>query len=188
MSLSHFNQTNCFEAPLHMGEAFCHMWRDSYLPIYYCPSISLLLCKMYLWLILFKCVTTSNVNIYCFLQGFILFNSQPLFFVVVLFVVLIAYLSTGLIVDFTFFGDSVACHVSSTNLQPFFFFPVFVSTIFFFSNLSGQSSTVNTCNRFLYRHNAMPTKSIHPTQRFSCYNFQHWMTVGVIRIFSFDTD
>lgn len=39
----------------------------------YCPNISLLSCVMYLWLILFKCVTTCNVNIYCFfLEGFIL--------------------------------------------------------------------------------------------------------------------
>lgn len=32
MSLCHLDQTNCFEAPLHMSEALYHMLRDYYLP------------------------------------------------------------------------------------------------------------------------------------------------------------
>ncbi len=110
---------------------------------------------MYLWLILLKCVTTSNVNIYCFLQGFILLycfviyiyiyyilNSQPMFFS--FFFSIFASLSTGLGVD-SFLKKNILCGLSWIiyKAQYFFFFHFFFSS---FSNLNCRSSAVNTCN------------------------------------------
>lgn len=120
-ALSH-SVTSNFLGSAHRGMRPLITLRDDYLPTFviYCPNISLLSCTMYLMLILFY-VTTSNVNLYCFLQGFILLYC----FVIYTYMYIILY-NLHSQPMFLFFNFLPLCPLAMVKICPYFFilFPV----------------------------------------------------------------
>lgn len=90
---------------------------------------------MYLWLILFKCVRTSYVNVYCFLQGFILLYCFVIYIYIYYILTSQPMFSFSFSLKSTFTFLSTCLDVDSFCFQILWLFIEYQQSLIFFSSL-----------------------------------------------------